>query len=316
MSEVRDMDMNGSVIHSYKAYGLTIHSEILLPELIKATPDSTPDIAIKQASIPEKPFDDSEERGLIATRDEGVYFYWPDLATFLVRNGEEVLVEISEGAAPRAIRLPLLGSVLGVLLHQRGMYTLHASGVVIDGNAVAFIGEKEAGKSTMAATFTSEGHSILVDDILAIDSQSEDFRRVFPGYPQCKLWPSAVDALGKQSDELALIHPELEKRALLLHEVFARESALLRRIYVLEEGPSIKSERLSSREAFIEVVKHSYASRFLRGTPTKHKNQFEFCDKLVRHIPVYRIERPRDLSLLKDVVQHITDEVLLGETSV
>ena len=309
------MGLNAGAWYSYNAYGLSIRSEIPLPELVKGDYDSSPDIVIRQERLAEKPFEESEERSLIIRREEGVYFYWANLATFLARNGEEILMEIPEGVALQTVRLPLLGAVFGVLLHQRGMYTLHASGVAIGESGVAFIGEKQAGKSTMAATFLKEGHALLVDDILAINTQVEDFMRVFPGYPQCKLWPSAVEALGKQPEELGALHPQMEKRALLLHDGFTREPVLLRRIYVLEEGASIKSERLSNRDAFMEVIKHSYASRFLRGTSAKHVQQFEFCQKLVAHIPVYRLERPRDLSLLVDVVQYVMDEVLFDEAN-
>ncbi|NBC85561.1 MAG: hypothetical protein GVY25_05150, partial [Bacteroidetes bacterium] len=49
--------------------------------------------------------------------------------------------DVAEGT----LRAPLLGVVLGTLLHQRGLHTLHASAVVVDGGAVAFVGEKGAG---------------------------------------------------------------------------------------------------------------------------------------------------------------------------
>lgn len=69
----------------------------------------------------------------------------------------------------------LLGPVLGVVLRLRGVTCLHASAVALGGKAIAFMGVPGAGKSTTAALFARNGHSILADDITALAERERSF---------------------------------------------------------------------------------------------------------------------------------------------
>ena len=56
-----------------------------------------------------------------------------------------------------------LGPVIGCVLRLKNKVCLHASVVNINGKAVAFIGEKTAGKSTLIAAFAALGYPVLSD---------------------------------------------------------------------------------------------------------------------------------------------------------
>lgn len=53
-----------------------------------------------------------------------------------------------------------------LLLHQCGLYRLHASGLVFQEKGFLFIGKSGAGKSTLALTLVKQGWKYLNDDIL------------------------------------------------------------------------------------------------------------------------------------------------------
>jgi hypothetical protein len=98
--------------------------------------------------------------------------YW-DGSEFLVdRAGTRVWARWPANLPIGEILVCLFGPIIGFVLHLRGTPCLHASAVVIDGRAVAFLGHSGAGKSTMAAAFVRRGFAALTDDVLALDFSS------------------------------------------------------------------------------------------------------------------------------------------------
>jgi hypothetical protein len=185
---------------------------------------------------------------------------------------------------------------------------LHASAVVIDGEAIAFLGAKGQGKSTTAAAVYARGHALLADDIVALDTRHAEGPMVLPGFPLMKLWPeSAASALGDDPERLPRLAPDYDKRARGITERFANRPVPLKCIYTLDDGiaPAVKS--LAPSQAMVPLIAHSYAARFGRrlligATATAH---FLDCARLLEWVPVYKLERPRALEQLPTLAQVI-----------
>ncbi len=107
----------------------------------------------------------------------------------------------------------LVGPVLGYVLRRRGVLSLHASAVVIGDRAVAFCGEAGAGKSTLAATFASAGYPVVTDDVLALGGV-ESIPVAQPAGDHLRVWDDSAAFLVGEPDDLPLITPDWEKRAL------------------------------------------------------------------------------------------------------
>src|ERR1700722_6370214 len=90
----------------------------------------------------------------------------PGVAAFHVTSSR-ITVCPEPAADDTAVSLYLFGSVMGALLHLRGVLPLHGSAVLLpDGKGVAvFTGASAAGKSTLAAALTQRGCSLMADDI-------------------------------------------------------------------------------------------------------------------------------------------------------
>ena len=146
-------------------------------------------------------------------------------------GGCDIIIDASSEANPRLIRLYLLGPILAPALHQRGLLVLHASAIRIDGQAIAFVGDKGMGKSTMAAAFRARGYSLVADDLVAIDI-SGDVPMAYPGFPQLKLFPGSAALLDPRPGELPKVHPELDKRSCRSDEGFRTDRLPLREIHV------------------------------------------------------------------------------------
>ena len=155
-------------MYFYNAYGLSINSALPLPELL-ADAKIERSVSVKHEKVDLYLPETISSEGYFTSTEREAYFFWDQLGKFLVRDGKEIIVDPLPNVEERAIRLPLLGTVLAVLLHQRGYFVLHASAIAVDGGVVAFLGNKGQGKSTMAATLYSRGHELVADDVVAID---------------------------------------------------------------------------------------------------------------------------------------------------
>jgi hypothetical protein len=247
------------------------------------------------------------KRGLVRTTGEEVSFFWEDAGAFLVRGGREVIVDPKPGADERVLRACVLGPVLGALLHQRGLLALHASTVAVAGEAIAFVGEKGMGKSTLAAALCARGHRLVADDITAVWFDEEDRPITYPGYPQLKLWPQAVAYLGDAPESLPRLEPGLEKRARPAASAFSTAPIPLKRVYVLDEGEGVKIETLSPQEALIELIQHSYGRRLLQTV--RASSHFVQCTSVVRSVPVCSLRRPYRLSTLPKLSRMVEQDL-------
>lgn len=281
----------------YTAYGLYIASDIALPELpVASNPPVPADVVIRPGRLPSI-LANATECGLgVAVTDDSIQLEWTEVGAFLVREGREIVVSSKAEVPDEVVRLPLLGVVLGVLLHQRGKITLHASAVSVGGVAAAFVGQKGAGKSTMTAAMQRRGHALLTDDVLSIDPETH---WVDPAFPQIKLRTDAASVLQADPHALDRLAPDLDKYA-LRHVDFDASVQPLGAVFVLEEGASVQCTPLDERSAFLALMEHGYASRFL-GTEGTRPSDLQNHTALVSAIPVVKLQRPRDLGQLSAV---------------
>lgn len=301
-------------MHSYHAYGLGFHSAFTLPELT-ARAEHKADVTIRAGAVRKL----AAEAGLCPEQSfhitqTGTYLFFSQIGAFLVRGGHEIIVEPLPSIEERLVRLPLLGAVLAVLLHQRGKFVLHASAVALDGRGIAFIGEKGSGKSTMAAALYGRGHELLADDVVAIDLEIGcSPPMVLSGFPQLRLYPDAVSAaLRENPEDLPEIAMNLGKRSRRVEEYFAARTLPLAAIYALGEASELRIKQLNPQEAITALIANSYMARFGRqwlpsGTAASNLRQ---CASVANQTTVGLIERPRDLASLASVAQAIEEQTL------
>ena len=120
-----------------------------------------------------------------------------NVGRFRIMRGQEIVVQPHPDASQRNIRMFLLGSALGALCHQRGLFLIHANGIQVEQGAFAFAGRSGAGKSTLAAYLENEGFPLICDDVCAVDL-SGGAPCVWPGAARLKLWKDSLSRLGRE----------------------------------------------------------------------------------------------------------------------
>jgi hypothetical protein len=303
-------------MYHYKAYELNICSALPLPELI-AAPEPAADVVIRFDSIKSTPPEVASTKRSFDIGAEQAWLRWDQIGTFLVQKGKEIIIDPLPGVEERLIRLPLLGIVMSVLLCQRGNLLLHASAMSLNGTAVAFLGHKGSGKSTIAAALYAQGHQLVADDVVAVDLTGAKGPMVFPALPQFKLWPeAAVACLGDAPEALPRVHPQVEKRLRPVTGRFVPGPVALGHLYVLERGSALEIERLRPQEAMIKLISYSYMALFgQQGLQMKGAQHFFQCTDLANNIPAYRLKRPSSLALLSTTAR-LVDTHLTGAACV
>ncbi len=277
----------------YQLFGLAVRSELELPELPGFRFEGEPDVVIRRGK---------DERGSLIAID--------DIAEFTVSDGTRICVAAVPGASPRNIRLYLLGSAMGLLLHQRGLLPLHANAVEVDDRAVAFIGHSGSGKSTLAAWFHDKGYQVLADDVCVVRFGPDDAPSVCPGLPRLRLWKEALEASGRNAahyDRSYAGDDDWEKFDVPLDRTGRlRASTPLAGIYLLGEGDLATVDRLSGVEAADALFANTYRGRFVAeaGDPKMH---WEACVRLVQSTPIFRAVRRWGLDRLEEESSRLLD---------
>ncbi|QTH23631.1 serine kinase [Rhizorhabdus wittichii] len=308
--------LQGPPATEYFAFGLSIRSDIPLPELSpSALVGRDADLSIRLAPCgrPLPP----EGSGLVIDLDPdgGHYLAWPGVAAFRFHGPARIDVEPYPGVSTALLAFPLLGPVFGLMLHMRGALVLHASAVAVGGRSAVFVGDKLAGKSTTAGAFVEAGHRLLTDDLLAIDLVDPLVPRILPAFAQLKLSEesSAAIDLG-DAEALPLAHASLPKRQFRLGGGFSHRQMRPDHVFVLARGGETPmAEPLEGFDALGAIMRFSYIARFggavLAGEA--EARHLQRCARLARTARVSRLHVPAGLDRLGETVAFV--QALLGE---
>jgi hypothetical protein len=162
----------------------------------------------------------------------------------------------------------------------------------------------------MAAALHARCWGLVADDVTAVAVSEKTCPTVYPAFPQLKLLPESVSALGLDPESLPVVEPQVDKRAQSTVEGFPRDPLPLRRIYVLAKRRQRRIRRLGPQVAFAEMVRHSYplVTRImeLSGGAAEHLAR---CGLLVSSVPVCRMSRPPSLDALAELARWVERDV-------
>ena len=209
-----------------------------------------------------------------------------------------------------------LGPVIGCILRLRGITSLHAGVAAVGEKAIAIIGPKGMGKSTLIAAMAQGGMPVLSDDIAPL-LEVNGRVTVAPGYPRLRLWPETIAALsGVSVEELPKILSHTEKRFMSLSAGrdagcwrFQPRPLPLAAIYALAGRGS--DDRLSFRspskaESLFILLRNTYPEYPLR--PTDHAHNFSTLLRLAEGVPLREVILPHGLEVLGQTRDAILDD--------
>ncbi|WP_162562384.1 serine/threonine protein kinase [Salinigranum rubrum] len=292
--------------HWYVAFGLSVRSDVELPEFLPGEPSDGPaDVTIRRGSVSHPGPTGDDHRGLaVASREE--FYLSLEVGDVVVRNGSEVVFDRAPDVDDELVRWYLVGSVFNHLLYQRGFLVLHASTVQVGDGAVCFLGESTAGKSTTALALLGAGYRVLADDVAAITFDG-DKPLVQPGFPALKLDAATVSGLSVPLEPLPAQSPTLDRHFYRVPGE-SMEPLPISRLYSLATGSRIELEPLQSGEALMMLIRDTYTDLEIEGVDSAGAN-LERCGRLAQSVPVKTLRRRRCRSDLPAVVDAVLDDV-------
>ena len=293
-------------MHYYSLFGWNVASEFELPELFDGNPKQEIDIQIIAMRVDED---------LVGAKKKGIGFQVKPghyqlniegVARFYVVQGNEIRIDVESGIDFNEVKVYLFASVLGGLCHLRNTLPIHASAVAFQGSSFLFAGNSGSGKSTLVAALQKEGLLALNDDLSPImfDNNQAILKQ---GVARMKLWPDALNWLGKTPNKTDKIRADLEKYA---HEIEIAETTKgfpVKSVFVL--CPNIYDETLSikkieGKEKLVKLMRQTYRTQLIDGLEIEQEH-FRKCALLSNQINLYEVQQPRTVSKFKEQIDLI-----------
>ena len=302
----------------HKAYGYLFRSEIYLPELPEADIDThrniTPDVEITFAEVAED-LDDPVTSGVVFQASLNEFLLKINgIAKYKVSDGNKIYIEPAPEGSENDIRVFMLGSVFGALLHQRQLLVLHAGAISTPNGAVLLSGPSGAGKSTLLGEMLKRGYPMMVDDVCAVTSNADSQLVVIPGYPRTRLWADAAKKLEIKTKGLQRTRPQLEKYERQVPSHFHNEAACLKSIYLLTSNndDEIHIEPLPAIKKFSAVMQNTYRNAFLEGLELR-RIHFELATMVATTTIVKKVTRPMKGFRLTELADAVESDFLQNE---
>lgn len=246
--------------------------------------------------------------------ETGYLIRFPGLADFQISaDGLQVTCTPTPVTTKETVEHLYLNQVLPLALSKTGKLALHASVVEINNSAVAFIAKSGRGKSTLAASFSTNGYRFLTDDGLLINKTNTEYLAL-PNHPSIRLWDDSCEALIPESGNCSSAVAYTSKVRILANEKisFCEQPCPLKFLYFLGEGntDSVCISHISGHDALIEMVRHSFLLDVeAREMLSRHFNDLS---ALARKPIFFKLDFPRQYDSLSEVRKTVVNHVLSG----
>jgi hypothetical protein len=299
----------------YKAFGFSVRSKIPFPELLVVENGrNSIDIEIEIKDLSNLWLELSDAQSTLIIKETLVMFKVSETAIFLVEDGRRITVSPLNEYKEDVIRLYLLGSCMGAILMQRGIFPLHGSAVAINGKAYGIIGDSGAGKSTLASAFLQKGYQLLTDDVIGIYFTKGKVPMVIPSYPQQKLWQKSLDEFGLDNKEFRPIYQRETKFAIPIKNQFISNPLPLAGLFELSltEMEEIEFKQIEGLSRLQTLLVHTYRNLLIQNLGLTNWH-FTKSTEMINQIKMYHLSRPKNTftadKLVSQILSCIKEEI-------
>jgi hypothetical protein len=282
----------------HSIYGLLVRSDFGLPGWPGGVPGD-PAFEIRRAACDAPAFGQNPHTARFLVRDGELQVAVTGVGRYAACGGRLIKVDPQPTALREDVLLYLTGALVGVTLHQRGLYPLHASCVTIGGVGVGFAGRSGAGKSTLVSTMIHRGARFVSDDVCVLTESASSESVVWPGAPRVKLDEAALAHVPSHPRHLEAAGGPRGKYHLPVAESSAATSPVpFRHLFMLGDGEGEpRIERLTGLDAVSALMEETYLLTWAAALGLSSQ-VFRLVGRVARTLHVYRLVRPRGMQHL------------------
>lgn len=231
-----------------------------------------------------------------------------NVAYYRVINGEKVFIRPLNGVDRKSLQLFLEGSVLGAILHQKGLLPFHGSSFELNGKGIMICGISGAGKSSVTEAFCLSGARFVSDDITPVSVLGNE-ARMLPVKTRIKLWDDALKLLKIEGRDLENIRPGFDKFYLPSQEEISFEQRLDHIIVLkVHNEEKFETRELSGIQKYNVLRKQIYRRIYLKGMPEKEKLYFKRLFQVASGVRITVVVRPQICNIY-EAMDHIRKEI-------
>ncbi len=298
----------------YRYYNRVIASDILLPLLPSESRQFDYALMATHSEFSEiQAFDeyyrmpDGSVWMAIAQSGTSYRIHFPRMADFGIDTLQsQIAAQIFPQVTPQTMAHLLVDQVMPRLLSTQGHTSIHASGVVVNGSAVLFLGHSGRGKSTLASEFHFNGYVGISDDAIFIEQANEHFFAV-QSYPGFRLWSDSMGRYSSASLHYAPVaHYHTKQRIMLSESAPPDHPVPIQCVFLLtvpDESTDIRIDRLTHQQAFWTLTQHSF--RLMPSDSQQLEREFFLFGTFAKHIPCFALTHPRSFKYLPAVLDRI-----------
>lgn len=288
-------------MYRYFIYGLGIWSEIKLYQLEQYI-GAAQDVTVRRGELPPDIVRYAEE-GMKSSLSPNRAWFCNELGHFLIRNGQEIVLQPAEHATQEQLASFVLGWCIAFLFQQRGSSAIHCSALERDNRAILVSGGSGAGKSTLTLALLKKGFRYLADDIAMVDATQDML--IQPAFPQQKVCRDVAESM--EPEQLFYVDEKKDKFAYMNREDFCGEPRKLSTIFLLSkyEGDELVIEKLKGLDKWNGIMRNLFLldAYLALGFPAEERDR---CLAIAGRTEVYAIRRPEG----KDTVEEICNRMI------
>lgn len=303
--------------YKYRVYGLNIESGIELEHLIRLEEDHINEIDVKvsygKMSNNEMYINKEDRTSIMSLDRNNVYLSVKNVAIFHIRNGNEIIVDVSNCKNSRRMKSFLIGWAFGVLFTQRSTIAFHGATIIKNNKAFVIAGKSKSGKSTLSSTLLKRGYEFSSDDIGVVEAKDDNFI-IHPSYPVQKLEKKAMKNLGYNIEKYEVYEKgkKRERYKVDRHDIFIDKPLPIEAIFqieVVDDDRDVSIHKVNGSEKLDFILDNLYFSKVEKLLGMR-PNYFKKCLDLAKSLSLYKIKRPNNKYTVDEQIELIENVIL------